>query len=262
MATNPYAAPQARVQDAGPIIEADGSFVREGQSLSAGRGWQWLQDAWTLFRAQPGTWIGITIGLMLFYIVLGLIPWLGQLLVTLLTPVIAGGLLLGLKALDEGGEITFAHLLEGSRIPQTGRLVMLGVVSLVATIAIVLIIVLIAGAGWGLAMIGGSQPAMSGAGMGMIALAILAAFAISVPLYMAVWFAPALITLHDYPLLQALRTSFFACLRNVLPFLVYGVVLMLLAMVAVIPFGLGLLVVMPMFIASVYTAYRDIFFAR
>jgi uncharacterized membrane protein len=262
MATNPYAAPQARVQDTGPVVSVDGDFVPDGQPLSAGQGWQWLRDGWTLFRAQPGMWIGITVALLVFYVVVGLVPWIGQLAATLLTPVIAGGLLLGLKALDEGGELTFGHLLEGFRIPQTGRLVMIGLASLVATIAIVLVIVLIAGAGWGLAMMGGGQGGMTGTGVGMIMLATLAALAISVPLYMALWFAPALITFHDYQPVQAMKASFFACLKNVVPFLVYGIVAMLLAAVAVIPFGLGLLVLMPVIIASVYTAYRDVFFTR
>ncbi len=262
MATNPYAAPQARVHDAGPVVAADGNFVPEGQSLSAGQGWQWLQDGWALFRAQPGMWIGITIALFVFYVIVGLIPWIGQLAATLLTPVIAGGLLLGLKSLDEGGELTFGHLVEGFRIPQTGRLVMIGVASLVATIAIVLVVMVIAGAGWGLSMMGGGQGGMAGPGLLMGVVAALVALAISVPLYMALWFAPALVTFHDYAPVQALKTSFFACLRNIVPFLVYGIVAMLLAMVALIPFGLGLLVLMPVIIASVYTAYRDVFFAR
>ncbi len=33
------------------------------------------------------------------------------------------------------------------------------------------------------------------------------------------------------------------------------------SVIAVIPFGLGLLVVVPVVLASIYTAYRDIFFS-
>jgi uncharacterized membrane protein len=262
MATNPYAAPQARVHDAGLALAVDGNFIAEGQSLPAGRGWQWLQDGWTLFRAQPGTWIGVTIGVMLFYVVLGLIPWIGQLAVSLLTPVIGGGLLLGLKALDEGGELRFGHLFEGFRIPQTGRLVMVGAASLVATIAIVLVILVIAGAAGGLALLGSGGAGMSATSMLMALLAVLVVAAISIPLYMALWFAPALVVFHDQPPVAAMKASFFACLKNMVPFLVYGIAAMLLVFAALIPFGLGLLVAMPMIIASVYTGYRDIFFAR
>ncbi len=58
-----------------------------------------------------------------------------------------------------------------------------------------------------------------------------------------------------------MKTSFTACLRNIVPFLVYGVVIMVLSIVAAKPFGLGFLVLGPVVIASIYTAYRDIFFA-
>jgi uncharacterized membrane protein len=59
----------------------------------------------------------------------------------------------------------------------------------------------------------------------------------------------------------ALKASFFACLRNWLPFLIYSLVLLFLGMVAAIPFGLGFLVLIPVLAGSVYTAYRDIFHA-
>ena len=59
-----------------------------------------------------------------------------------------------------------------------------------------------------------------------------------------------------------MKASFSACLKNIVPFLVYGVMLFILAVVAMIPFGLGMLVLVPVIIASVYAAYRDVFFVR
>lgn len=259
MATNPYAAPQARVHDT-PGPASGGDFVPEGQAVAAGQAWQWITDGWTVFRQQPGMWIGLAVALFLFYIVLGLIPWIGQLATTILTPIIGAGLLLGCKAIDDGGAITFGHLFEGFRLPQAGRLLMLGVAALLSAILLLVVVVLFAGASWGMAMMGGQSgpPAM-----GLMALlGVLVALGISVPIYMALWFAPALVTFHDYSPIDALKTSFFACLRNVVPFLVYGILLAVLGIVAAIPLGLGLLVLTPVIIASVYTAYRDIFFLR
>ena len=64
----------------------------------------------------------------------------------------------------------------------------------------------------------------------------------ALPLMMACWFAPALVMLrHDEPV-AAMKASFFACLANVLPMLVYGLIGIVLAIVASIPFGLGWLV--------------------
>jgi uncharacterized membrane protein len=58
---------------------------------------------------------------------------------------------------------------------------------------------------------------------------------------------------------EAMKASFAGCLRNVVPFLVYGVIGLLLAIVASIPLGLGWLVLVPVAIASIYASYCDIF---
>ncbi|HSD52834.1 MAG TPA: BPSS1780 family membrane protein, partial [Burkholderiales bacterium] len=93
-----------------------------------------------------------------------------------------------------------------------------------------------------------------------VLLASLIALALGVPVYMAIWFAPALVALNEFEPLQAIKASFGACLKNIVPFLLYGVILFALAIVASIPLGLGWLVLGPVLAASVYTAYRDIFY--
>jgi uncharacterized membrane protein len=57
-----------------------------------------------------------------------------------------------------------------------------------------------------------------------------------------------------------MKASFIACLKTIVPFLVYSVIALLLALIASIPFGLGWLVLGPVMAASLYTSYRDIFF--
>ena len=76
---------------------------------------------------------------------------------------------------------------------------------------------------------------------------------------MAYIFAPALIVMHDVTAVEAMKLSFTGCLRNILPFLLYGLVAMLLGIIAAIPFGLGFLVLMPVLTASIFAAYRQIF---
>ena len=76
---------------------------------------------------------------------------------------------------------------------------------------------------------------------------------------MAVWFAPALVVLRGLEPWAAMKVSFCGCLRNVMPFLVYGLIGIVLAVVATIPFALGWLVLGPLTIASIYTSYCDIF---
>jgi uncharacterized membrane protein len=100
---------------------------------------------------------------------------------------------------------------------------------------------------------------IAGASALTILLALLVGMALLVPLLMALWFAPALVYFHNEPPLDALKTSFFACLKNWLPFLVYGFVMLVLVVIAAIPFMLGFLVLGPLALISVYTSYRALF---
>jgi uncharacterized membrane protein len=83
-----------------------------------------------------------------------------------------------------------------------------------------------------------------------------------IPAVMAIWFAPALVVLNDFGVGDALATSFRACLKNFVPFLVYGAIFLGLAILASIPLMLGWLALAPTTVATVYTAYRDIFYAE
>jgi uncharacterized membrane protein len=78
--------------------------------------------------------------------------------------------------------------------------------------------------------------------------------------YAAIWFAPVLIVLHDVDAFAALKASFLAILKNIPATLWYSLILLGLAIVAAIPFGLGYLVLVPVGVTSIYAAYRDIFF--
>jgi uncharacterized membrane protein len=80
-----------------------------------------------------------------------------------------------------------------------------------------------------------------------------------VTLAMAVWFAPALVILDKQPGFQALWTSMLASLRNAVPLLLYSIVSSVLLLFAVIPFGLGLILWIPVMLLTIYTSYRDVF---
>jgi uncharacterized membrane protein len=95
-----------------------------------------------------------------------------------------------------------------------------------------------------------------------LALAVLIALALMLPLLMALWFAPALVAFHDMGPLEAMKQSFAGCLKNLLPFLLYGVILLVAAAIASVPIMLGWLVLGPVLAASVYTAYRDIYLSH
>jgi uncharacterized membrane protein len=122
----------------------------------------------------------------------------------------------------------------------------------------VLAVIAVVGGSVVMAVLRGGAPG-AGISIASVLIATLLVAGLSVPLYMAVWFAPSLIALNELAPVAALKASFFACLNNWLPFVIYGVVLMVLSLVSIATAGLGFLVLIPVGIASVYTAYRDIF---
>lgn len=233
------------------------AFHAEGRVVGAGRGWDWIVEAFALFRRQPGMWILIMVLAGILFVAISVIPLLGSLASTLLFPIFGAGLMLGCKALDQGGTLELAHLFAGFQ-HRTGDLVMVGVFNLVCGAIIALAAAAVIGGGVFMAIMHGG---MTGAGISIAStlMALLLVAALALPLSMAIWFAPALIVLNELAPVAALKTSFSVCLKNWLPFLVYGVVLLILCLLAAIPLGLGYLVLFPVLAASVYTAYRDIF---
>ena len=255
--SNPYQPPRAQVADVSTAAPL-GVFVETGRAVEAGQGWAWIASAFGLFRKRAGVWVIITIILGVLVIVVNFFPVIGWLANTLLMPVFLGGLLLGCRALEEDGEFGVGQLFAGFS-NQTGRLMIVGALSLAGWILIMIPIFFIMGASM-FALVGGDPAAISAAGP-TLALGVLVAMGLSVPLYMALWFSACLILFNDAQPVQALGESFRACLKNIIPFLLYGVLFTIIFVAAMIPLGLGLLVAVPVLIASVYTAYRDIFYA-
>jgi uncharacterized membrane protein len=90
-------------------------------------------------------------------------------------------------------------------------------------------------------------------------LAMLVMTALLLPVVMAVWLAAPLVVFHEHGPLEAMKGSFMGCLKNTLPFLIYGVVLFVFMILATLPLLLGWLVLGPVFAASIYASYRDIY---
>ena len=231
--------------------------VMGGRAVGAGQGWTWIAEGFGLFKKAPGIWIALVVILFVILVVLAFIPLLGAVATFLVVPVFVGGLLLGCRALQGGGELEVAHLFAGFKA-HTGNLIVIGALAIAGWIVVMLPVIVIVGAGAFLAALRGDAAGVAALG-GSFMLAWLVALALSIPIYMALWFAPALVVLRGMAPIEAIKESFLGCLKNVLPFLVYSIVLMVLGIVAAIPLGLGWLVLGPTLIASVYVSYRDIY---
>lgn len=235
-----------------------------GRAVGAGQGWTWIADGFGLFKKQPGIWIAITVVLIVILLVLGLLSLLGAIATLLrviatllLLSVFMGGMMIGCQALQRDGSLEVGTLFAGFKT-QSGNLLVLGVLSFLAWIIVIIPVIAIVGSGAFLGMMRGDLAGVAIIG-GTFLLALLVATALSIPVCMALWFAPALVVLRGAAPVAAIKQSFLGCLKNIIPFLIYGIVMLALSIFATIPFLLGWLVLLPVLIASVYVAYCDIY---
>lgn len=262
---NPYQAPAVAVTPS-DVDSGVAGYIPGGRVVEAGEGLEWISAAWRLFVASPLLWIVMIVLYAVFYLVLAFVPIIGSLLGYLLYGVIGAGWLAAAHAVAKGEKLELDHLFSGFKT-RTSPLVVLGafyvagLLVILVLMAIFLAIGLGASGAIGAIMSGDSSALASIAGASILTflLAVLVGLALLVPLLMALWFSPALVYFHNERPLAALKISFFACLRNWLPFLVYGLLMLLLFVVAAIPLMLGFLVAGPMALISVYTSYRAVF---
>ena len=182
--------------------------------------------------------------------------------VSLFAGVIGGGFMLGAHEQDQGGDFRVGHLVAGFS-NNFGPLLLVGVLYMLGTLLITIAMAMAVGGTIAAATMSQNpdptliQSLMLSPGM---LIALLVGVGLMLLLVMAYWFAPALVALDGVSAVSAMALSFKACAKNVLPFLVYGVATLGLTVLGAIPFLLGLLIVIPMITASMYTGYRDIFY--
>ena len=234
--------------------------------VDAGRGWGWIVEGWRLFAQAPGIWIVILLIYLGISVVLSFIPFVGGLASMLLLPVLGGGMLYGAAAQARGEPLEITHLFRGFQDQERmGPLVLLGLISLGGYVLMALVLAVFVGGGL---MMGATldstgaivpQQAMGGllAGAGLVALLII--LTISVLIAMALFYGVPLVMLGGQNAWPAAQDSVAACWINILPLLVFGLIYLVLAVVATIPFGLGLLVLGPVTVGAVYASYRDVF---
>ena len=265
---NPYQAPVVTppALDSGEVIVG---YAPGGRTLSPGEGVEWISAAWQLFAKSPMMWIMMIVLYAIFYVALAFVPFVGSLAGYLLYGIIGAGWLASAHAVANDEKLEIDYLFSGFKTRTnplfiigafyTGGLI--GILILMVMMAIFIALALGASGAIGALMSGDTSELATFAGASIVTFlfVLLIGLALLAPLLMALWFAPALVYFHDEEPVQALKTSFFACLKNWLPFTIYGVVMILLVIVAAIPLMLGFLVVGPIALISVYTSYRAVF---
>ena len=235
------------------------AFEGRSRQVNAGAVFAWLRMGWTMFMVNPGVWVVSAVIVLLGFLALMSVWLLGALLASLLAPLVAAGLLTMSRRAADGEELRLSDLGAGFNT-QTTPLLMLGVIFLIANVAInVLVFLMIGGSlAGGLMMQGAAGASIL---LGGSLLALLFSSVLLIPLGMALWFAPMLVLFNGMPPIEACKASFNACLKNILPFLLLGLIVFVLSFFAALPVGLGFLIFIPVLVGTAYAAYQDVFVA-
>lgn len=236
---------------------APSPFAGHSREIDVGACFEWLRQGWVMFTDNPGAWIGSAVLLLVMLLSISIVPLFGQIAVNLLLPVFGAGLLQLCRHQADGKTPQIADLFAGFR-HNAGPLVMVGVIYATGIFGIAFLAFLLVTGG----ILGGvvtGRVAGMGVALGGVMLAGLLVMVLSIPVIMATWFAPALVYFHDMKPLDAMKASFAAGQKNWLPMSIFGVILMVAVFFAMLPLGLGLLLLLPIFCGAVYASYRDIF---
>ena len=227
------------------------------RSCDAAAGINWLFKAAIMLKNNLLLWIGISLSFIFIVGVLGYIPVIG-ILFSLMSLILIGGIIKGAAAQAQGNELRFNDLFSGFKT-HLQPLIVLCLLYIVG-IVVVLIPMFIAFGGMILSILFNSSStnidAFSG---GAILIGGSLSLLLFIPLLMAIWFAPALIVLHDVDAVEAMKKSFKGSAANLLPMFVYSVVAVIVFSIFVtITIGIGLIVVIPLIMITYYTSYRDV----
>lgn len=228
------------------------------RDVRAVHGPAWLVGGWRLFRGSPMVWMGLSAGWMIITLGLVLVPVIGGVAANLLQPVFFASFALAARRQLSGEVPEMGDLFAGFRRPLRA-LVNLGAILLLAEIGIFFLMSFL------------GLPGVAGEGDEIPTVAdyvhrlqgkewiLLVGLALTALVKGALWFAPAVLAFHDISTAHAVRWSLFAALSNVGAMLAYGVALTVVFVAGALPWGLGLLVAIPVMVASTYSGYADVF---
>jgi uncharacterized membrane protein len=225
-------------------------------------GLRWISDAFTLFRAQPMSWIALMLAWFGMWLAGLMLPVVGVSLMSLLGPAFLAGLMLACRDQTLGKPISALHLFAAFKINARPLLTLGAIILLIDTLL-----------GLALHAMGFSQqfPVTKEGALDVVALRAMVrdqaglsvlAIALSGVVTAIFWFAAPLLVLRPMPSMpvsHAIRWSFFACVSNVAPMLVFAFAMLGLAVLAMIPLGVGMIVLAPLFVITNYTSYLRVF---
>jgi uncharacterized membrane protein len=226
--------------------------------VPARSGGLWIKQAFALFRAQPTVWISLTSLWLMITLALFMVPGIGAPIGTILQPVFFAGLMRAAREQEEGRRATMALLF--SALKTNGRaLLVVGSITLLLELTI-----LILANALGLPNIpfdAENRPDLNAfkallAGKEWL---IFSLFGLLSLVKGVLWFVPPLLAFNPMPATHALRWSFYAFIGNFSALVLLGLLMVGMFVLAMVPWGLGLMIAFPVFALANYTSYRQVF---
>ncbi len=247
------------------------------RKVSPNSGIAWLTQAFELFKQNPLTWLSSLIVMFILLILIMLMPVI-QFFSIVLTPVFTAGLMIGCNNLRHNRPFRIAHLFSGFK-QNFNALLIVGLIYLgYILVCSFLAVELAAYAGKPLMQV---TPEMLTSGtldiqafLESLLLPTLILMGLMLPIFMATWFAPALVILRNVKAILAIQQSFLACSQNMKAFTIYGLVafvamfllVILVSLISALIPGLAILIkllsnlfFMSILVASMFTSFEDIF---
>lgn len=257
-----------------------------GENVGTGQGIAWIAQGWHLVQDRKPLWFGMAAVYLVFGFALKLIPFMGDLLLVLVSPMLLAGVVDGLvqqndheRAEANGTGPSLPPPLQAWLVQPAQELIRIfsqenkifGAVLLgIVTLGLAMLVKIT-----GYLLIGGSMisgltagqlsatPVTTVLGMGLVAVLYLL-------LAMGLFYSVPLTVLKNRPPFEAIAESFVACRDHAVPLLALtvpflAVYLLILAAFAMnhwfgylLTFSAGL-VALPVFVASVYGSYQSLF---
>lgn len=249
---NFYNAPDAELEAS--VKQTEGEIYVGPQKIDFSEMYQWIPRGGELFKRSPGGWVLAMLVGFAMAVILSLIP-LVNILFNLCVYVFIGGMMIGAKAVFDGGKFEVSHLFSGfSASP--GRLILLGLVPFLLFVVLGIFMAIALPAYQGYLERAGAEATID-TGIPLAVMGI--SFILGIGLTFAIWFAPALIVLQKLSVMTAIRDSFLGCLKNAPAMIVFWIAAMVLMIIGALPALLGLLVVIPILFGASFAAYQGIF---
>lgn len=230
--------------------------MTRAEPLGFAAGLRWVGSGFLLIWQRPLLWLLLTATLFASALVTTLLPGVGNLLLYLLSPTVLGVLLLVCHQL--AGESPALQPVRDALADRFSPLLGLGLAYTAMQLGLLLLLgASVPGLFDGIAS-GKAPPMTTGPTRDALPMLLLVLL-LSIPATLLMWFSPALVVFRRMAAWPAMRYSLAACLFHWRALLANGVAVFFLLLLASLPAMLGLLIWVPLMIATLYCAYVGIF---